>query len=75
MTKIKLTKLRQNLSAIPARGKDDEIQVAVRGKVIARIVLEKSASTAARRRLIASRRKVRVGDVITPSVDAWEAER
>ncbi len=71
-----ITELRQNLPAYLAKvRKGDEIQVAVHGKVIARIVPEVDAAQAARRRLIALRKKAKLGDVISPSGDRWEAER
>jgi len=76
MSKVNVTELRQNLPAYLARvQRGDEIEVAVHGKVIARIVPERSASEAARRRLIELRKKVRLGDVISPSGEAWDAER
>ena len=76
MSKVNVTELRQNLPAYLARvRKGDEIQVAVHGKVIARIVPEKNASEAARQRLVALRKRARVGDVIAPSGDVWDAQR
>ncbi len=76
MSKVSITELRQNLPAYLARvRKGDEIQVAVHGKVIARIVPEVDATQAARRRLLALRKKAKLGDVISPSGDRWEAER
>ena len=76
MSKVNITELRQNLPAYLARvRKGDEIQVAVHGKVIARIVPEKNASEVARQRLVALRKKARVGDVIAPSGDVWDAQR
>ena len=76
MSKVSITELRQNLPAYLAKvRKGDEIQVAVHGKVIARIVPEVDAAQAARRRLIALRKKAKLGDVISPSGDRWEAER
>jgi len=76
VSKVSITELRQNLPAYLAKvRKGDEIQVAVHGKVIARIVPEVDAAQAARRRLIALRKKAKLGDVISPSGDRWEAER
>lgn len=76
MSKVSITELRQNLPAYLARvRKGDEIQVAVHGKVIARIVPEVDAAQTARQRLLALRKKAKVGDVISPSGDRWEAER
>jgi len=76
VSKVSITELRQNLPAYLARvRKGDEIQVAVHGKVIARIVPEVDAAQAARQRLLALRKKAKVGDVVSPSGDRWEAER
>ena len=76
MSKVNITELRQNLPAYLSRvRKGEEIRVAVHGKVIARIVPEQDAAQAARKRLIALRKNARVGDVLTPSGDSWEAER
>jgi len=76
VSKVSITELRQNLPAYLATvRKGDEIQVAVHGKVIARIVPEVDAAQAARQRLLALRKKSKVGDVISPSGDRWEAER
>ena len=74
--KVKVTELRQNLPEYLARvRKGAEIEVTVHGKTIARLVPENAAAEAARARLKALRAKARVGDVISPSGDAWSAER
>jgi len=76
MSKVNITELRRNLPAYLSRvRKSEEIRVAVHGKVIARIVPEQDAAQAARKRLIALRKHARVGDVLTPSGDSWDAER
>lgn len=76
MSKVNITELRQNLPAYLARvRKGEEIRIAVHGKVIARILPEEDAAQAAHNRLIALRKKARVGDVIAPSGDVWDAER
>jgi len=52
----------------------ESIEVIVRGKVIARVTLEADRAAAARKRLKASRGKARVGDVLSPSGERWNAE-
>ena len=74
--KVKVTELRQNLPDYLARvRKGAEIEVTVHGKTIARLVPEHAAAEAARARLKALRAKARIGDVVSPSGDAWSAER
>jgi prevent-host-death family protein len=78
MAKIKVTELRQNLPAYLARvRRGEEVEVTVHGRVIARIVPEQDRAEAARRRLADLRRRgARIlGDVVSPSGDAWDAER
>ena len=76
MAKINVTELRQNLPVYLARvRKGEEIEVAVHGKVIARIVPEQDAAEAARERLKALRGKAWIGDVISPTGEAWDAEK
>ncbi len=76
MAKVNITELRQNLPEYLARVRDGEpVEVTVRGKVIARILPEKDRATAARDRLRALRGKARVGDVMSPSGERWDAER
>jgi len=50
------------------------ILVKARGKTIARIVPTSARREAARRRLRALRKTVRVGDVVSPSREVWNAE-
>lgn len=76
MPKINVTELRQNLPAYLVevqRGK--EIEVTSRGKVIARIVAGSETHEQARARLLAARKRCRIGDVLSPAGAAWEAER
>jgi len=75
MTKVSVTELRQNLPAYLAKvRKGEEIEVAVHGKVIARIVPEQSTAEEARARLKALRGKAWIGDVISPTGAVWDAE-
>jgi len=74
--KISITELRNNLPqylACVRRGR--LVQITHRGKVIARIVPETDPALAARNRLIALRKKARIGDVIAPLDEPWEAAR
>ena len=75
MSKVNVTELRQNLPDYLAEvRKGKELKVTVHGKVIARIVPEPDAKDAARRRLAALRAKCKVGDVISPAGERWDAE-
>ena len=76
MTKVKVTELRQNLPAYLARvRRGEELEVTVHGRVIARIVPEQAAAEAARARLKALRATARIGDIMSPSGEVWNAER
>jgi prevent-host-death family protein len=77
MAKVKVTELRQNLPAYLARVQAGEaVEVTVRGRIIARIVPEQDRQAAARKRLKSLRGKARiVGDIMSPSGEAWNAER
>lgn len=76
MTKVNVTELRQNLPAYLAEAqKGKEIEVTSRGRVIARIVAENDTQERARARLHAARKRCRIGDVVSPSGAAWNAER
>ena len=76
MQDVNITDLRQNLPAYVDRARrGQEIRITVRGKVVARIVPDKDEQEAARHRLKALRNSSKLGDVISPSGEAWEAER
>jgi prevent-host-death family protein len=76
MAKVNVTQLRQNLPEYLAKVRAGEpVEVTVRGKVIARIVPEEDRAAAAQERLKALRRKAKVGDVMSPSGERWNAER
>ena len=75
MAKVKITELRQNLRAYLARVREGQtVEVTVRGRVIARIVPEQDRQTATRKWLKKLRKKARVGDVMSPSGEVWDAE-
>jgi prevent-host-death family protein len=76
MAKVNITELRQNLPSYIARARDGEtVEVTVRGRVIARIVPEQDRQAAARKRLKALRKTARIGDIMSPSGEVWDAER
>ena len=76
MPKVKITELRRNLPTYLARVKaGDTVEVTVRGRVIARIVPEEDRQAAARKRLRALRKTARIGDIMSPSGEVWDAER
>jgi len=76
MAKVSVTELRQNLPSYLAKvRKGEEIEVAVHGKVIARIVPEQNTAEEARAWLISLRDKAWVGDVISPTGEIWDAEK
>jgi prevent-host-death family protein len=75
MAKVKITELRQNLPAYLAKVQSgEEVEVTVRGRVIARIVPEGDRRAAARQWLKKLRKTARVGDVMSPSGEIWNAE-
>jgi len=76
MSKVNITELRQNLPAYLAEVQaGGEIEVTVRGKVIARIVPEADRQAAARQYLKSLRKSAVIGDIVSPSGDTWDAER
>ena len=76
MSKVNVTELRQNLPAYLVEvQKGKEIEVTSRGKVIARIVAGSETHDQARARLLAARKRCRIGDVLSPPGAAWDAER
>lgn len=76
MREVKVTDLRNNLPAYLAVVQGgEEIRVVSRGKVIARLVPEKSDVDAARDRLLALRGTIQVGDVLSPIDVEWDAQR
>lgn len=72
MAKVNNADLRHKRPAGVARVREGEpMEVTVRERVIARIVLEADRQAAARRWLKALRKSPRVGDVMSPSGEAW----
>jgi prevent-host-death family protein len=76
MSKVNVTELRQNLPAYLDQVKNGtEVQITVHGKVVARLVPEQGEQSAARQRLDALRGKCRIGDVVSPLPEEWDAGR
>ncbi len=68
MSKVNVTELRQNLPAyLTEVQKGKEIEVTSRGKVIARILAGPDALDEARERLLAARKRCRIGDIVSPN--------
>jgi prevent-host-death family protein len=75
MIQVNVTELRNHLPSYLGKvNSGEEIAVTLRGKVIARLVPETDECSAARGRLLAIRNASWIGDVVSPSGDAWEAE-
>jgi prevent-host-death family protein len=71
-----VTELRQNLPAyLEQVRKGKEVQVTVHGRVVARLVPEQDEQAAARQRLEALRGTCRIGDVVSPLPEEWDAGR
>lgn len=76
MAKVKVSELRQSLPEYLARVRGgEELEITVHGRVIARIVPEAGRAAAAREWLKALRPKARLGDVLAPSGERWNADR
>ena len=76
MITVNITELRANLPAYLGKvRRGEEIAVTSRGNVIARILPDTGGSRTARERLVALRRKCRIGDVISPVGETWESAR
>ncbi|MDX1251069.1 MAG: type II toxin-antitoxin system prevent-host-death family antitoxin [Gammaproteobacteria bacterium] len=75
MRRVNITEFRSHLPTyMDEIQKGETIDITSRGKVIARVVPVEDAAEAARRRLIALRGKCRIGDVISPGNEEWDAE-
>jgi prevent-host-death family protein len=76
MSNVNVTELRQSLPAYLADVQEGkEIEVTSCGTVFARIVPGRETHDQARARLLAARKRCRIGDVLSPSGAAWNAER
>ena len=76
MLHVNVTELRNHLPTYLGKVKSgEEVAVTSSGKVIARLVPETNECGSARSRLEAIRKTSWVGDVVSPTGEAWEAER
>ncbi len=75
MLEVNVTEFRNHLPDYLGKVKSgEEVLVTLRGKVIARIIPAQNERSAARRHLSLLRKKCRVGDVVSPLEEKWEAE-
>jgi len=75
MIRVNVTELRNHLPAYLGKVKTgEEIAVTSRGKIVALLVSDKDECSAARSRLAAIRKSSWIGDVVSPTGEAWEAE-
>ena len=73
---VSVTQLRQNLPDYLKQVQEGkEVEVTVRGKVIARIVPEAAKSERAKKRLTELRKTAKVGDVTAPTGAVWTGDR
>ena len=73
---VNMAELRQNLPkylALADRG--TEIEVTSRGRPVARIIPAADRQQDARTRLLAARKRCKIGDVVSPLDVEWSAER
>lgn len=76
MKDVSVTELRNRLPVYLGRVKTgEEILVTSRGKVIARLSPAMDERQEARKQLEALRSKCRIGDVLSPLDETWEADR
>ncbi|MEK6211370.1 MAG: type II toxin-antitoxin system prevent-host-death family antitoxin [Pseudomonadota bacterium] len=72
---VNVTQLRQNLPEYLKKVQEgQEVEVTVRGKVIARIVPEAARSERAKRKLAELRKTATVGDAISPIERNWTGD-
>jgi len=75
MRKVKVTELRKRLQGyLKEVQQGDRFQITSHGRVIARLVPEPAVAESARESLDRWAESARLGDVISPLGDGWEAE-
>jgi len=75
MQEVNVSELRNHLPEYLARAElGEEILVTRRGRVIARLSAPQDHRANAKRQLAALRARARVGDVVSPVGESWEAE-
>jgi prevent-host-death family protein len=76
MVDVSVTDLRSHLPEYLRRvSAGEEIRITSRGRVIASLVPARDVRDQARAALAALRRTARVGDVVSPTGETWDAER
>lgn len=76
MSYVNVTELRNHLPQyLSSVEKGNEILVTHHGKVIARIVPPTNKKKDAQKKLIELRKKCKIGDVISPIDEEWDAEK
>lgn len=75
MREVNVTELRNHLPAYLGSVQDgEELLITSRGKVIAKLVPVEDPRQRARETLRELRRRCRIGDVVSPLGESWEAE-
>jgi prevent-host-death family protein len=75
MQEVNVSELRNRLPEYLARAESgEEILVTRRGRVVARLSAAQDTRAAAKRALEVLRDRARVGDVVSPVGEVWEAE-
>lgn len=75
MREVNVSELRNHLPEYLSRAESgEEILVTRRGRVIARLSPAQDTRAAAKERLEVLRARARIGDVVSPIPEAWEAE-
>ncbi len=75
MNRVSITELRQKLPALLKRvDRGEEIQVTVRGRVVAYVVPAAERQKQARAFFAKLRKTVKLGDVLSPTGAYWNAE-
>jgi prevent-host-death family protein len=75
MQEVNVSELRIHLPEYLARAESgEEILVTRRGRVIARLSAAHDTRAEAKRQLAALRARARLGDVVSPVGESWEAE-
>ena len=63
------------MAKIKGSGAYTAIEVKVRGRVIARVLPDEDRQALARKYLRALRKNARIGDILSPSGETWDAEQ
>jgi prevent-host-death family protein len=75
MAQVNVTDLRNHLPAYLRRVREgEEVVITSRGKIIAKLVPALDPKREARRQLSELRNRCRIGDVVSPIGEMWDAE-